>query len=64
MPTNFISIQRLAGTRKKVSGATTKMTDEEFTVDFPSEVVKEGKVKALVPKLKAFVKQSSDYAPS
>ena len=40
------------------------MTEEEFTMDFPSEIVKEGKVKALVPKLKAFVKQPSDYAPS
>jgi tRNA (guanine26-N2/guanine27-N2)-dimethyltransferase len=40
------------------------MTEEKFKVDFPSETVKEGKVKVLVPKLKAFVKQSSDYAPS
>jgi tRNA (guanine26-N2/guanine27-N2)-dimethyltransferase len=40
------------------------MTDEEFTTDFPSEIVTEGKVKVLVPKLKAFRKQPSDYAPS
>jgi tRNA (guanine26-N2/guanine27-N2)-dimethyltransferase len=40
------------------------MTEEKFNVDFPSETVKEGKVKVLVPKLKAFVKQPSDYAPS
>jgi len=32
--------------------------------DFPSETVQEGKVKARVPKLKAFKKQPSDYAPS
>jgi tRNA (guanine26-N2/guanine27-N2)-dimethyltransferase len=40
------------------------MTEEKFKVDFPSEIVKEGKVKVLVPKLKAFMKQPSDYAPS
>jgi tRNA (guanine26-N2/guanine27-N2)-dimethyltransferase len=40
------------------------MTEEKFNVDFPSETVKEGKVKILVPKLKAFMKQPSDYAPS
>jgi tRNA (guanine26-N2/guanine27-N2)-dimethyltransferase len=40
------------------------MTEEKFLVNFPSEIVKEGKVKALVPKLKAFMKQPSDYAPS
>jgi tRNA (guanine26-N2/guanine27-N2)-dimethyltransferase len=40
------------------------MMEENFKVDFPSEIVKEGKVKVLVPKLKAFMKQPSDYAPS
>jgi tRNA (guanine26-N2/guanine27-N2)-dimethyltransferase len=40
------------------------MMEERFKVDFPSEMVKEGKVKVLVPKLEAFTKQSSDYAPS
>jgi len=40
------------------------MTEPEFTADFPTETVQEGKVKALVPKLKAFKKQPSDYAPS
>lgn len=40
------------------------MAEPEFTADFPSETVKEGKVKAIVPKLKAFKKQPSDYAPS
>ncbi|MBM4401586.1 MAG: tRNA (guanine(10)-N(2))-dimethyltransferase, partial [Crenarchaeota archaeon] len=40
------------------------MAEEEFKTDFPSETVKEGKVKVLVPKLSAFVKQPSDYAPS
>jgi tRNA (guanine26-N2/guanine27-N2)-dimethyltransferase len=40
------------------------MTEEKFKVDFPSEIVKEGKVKVLVPKLKAYMKQPSDYAPS
>jgi tRNA (guanine26-N2/guanine27-N2)-dimethyltransferase len=40
------------------------MVEEGFKTDFPSETVKEGKVKAVVPKLAAFVKQPSDYAPS
>jgi tRNA (guanine26-N2/guanine27-N2)-dimethyltransferase len=40
------------------------MVEEEFKTDFPSEMVKEGKVKAVVPKLDAFVSQPSDYAPS
>jgi tRNA (guanine26-N2/guanine27-N2)-dimethyltransferase len=33
-------------------------------MDFPTEMVTEGKVKALVPKLKAFMKSPSEYAPS
>jgi tRNA (guanine26-N2/guanine27-N2)-dimethyltransferase len=33
-------------------------------VGFPTEIVEEGKVKILVPKLKAFVKLPSEYAPS
>ncbi|UCF44852.1 MAG: tRNA (guanine(10)-N(2))-dimethyltransferase [Candidatus Bathyarchaeota archaeon] len=40
------------------------MVEEEFKTHFPSETVREGKAKALVPKLKAFVTQPSDYAPS
>lgn len=40
------------------------MLDADFKVDFPTETVQEGKVKALVPKLKAFKKQPSDYTPS
>jgi len=40
------------------------MSEPEFAADFPSETVREGKVKVLVPKLKAFKKQPCDYAPS
>ena len=40
------------------------MTEKKFEADFPSEMVKEGKVTVLVPKLAAFVMQPSDYAPS
>ncbi len=40
------------------------MTALEFIADFPTETVKEGKVQVLVPKLAAFTKQPSDYAPS
>ena len=32
--------------------------------DFPTEIVQEGEVKVLVPKLEAFVKSPSEYAPS
>jgi len=40
------------------------MAESEFTADFPTETIREGKVKALVPKLQAYKKQPSDYAPS
>jgi tRNA (guanine26-N2/guanine27-N2)-dimethyltransferase len=40
------------------------MSDAEFTADFPSETVQEGKVRMVVPKLEAFKKQPADYAPS
>jgi tRNA (guanine26-N2/guanine27-N2)-dimethyltransferase len=41
-----------------------KMEREIFKVDFPTEIVQEGAVKVLVPKLKAFVTSPSEYAPS
>jgi len=40
------------------------MTEKKFKANFPSEMVKEGKVAVLVPKLAAFKEQPSDYAPS
>jgi len=40
------------------------MTKTNPNIDFPTEIVEEGKVKILVPKLKAFIKLPSDYAPS
>jgi len=40
------------------------MTETKFEADFPSEIVREGKVAVLVPKLAAFKQQPSDYAPS
>ena len=40
------------------------MTAEDAKIDFPNETVNEGKVTVSVPKLKAFVKEPSDYAPS
>src|SRR4030043_1018034 len=40
------------------------MIETKFEADFPSEMVNEGKVNVLVPQLKAFVKEPSDYAPS
>ncbi len=40
------------------------MKNEKFKIDFPAEIVEEGRVKVLVPKLKAFVKMPSEYAPS
>jgi tRNA (guanine26-N2/guanine27-N2)-dimethyltransferase len=40
------------------------MAKEEYTADFPSEIISEGKVKVLVPNLKAYGVVPSDYAPS
>ena len=40
------------------------MTSKQFELDFPTERVTEGKVWVLVPKLAAYVKDPSDYAPS
>jgi len=40
------------------------MTCEGYKPDFPTEIIEEGKVKVLVPKLTAFVKSASEYAPS
>jgi tRNA (guanine26-N2/guanine27-N2)-dimethyltransferase len=40
------------------------MTETNINIGFPTEIVGEGKVKILVPKLRAFVKAPSDYAPS
>ncbi|MBE3116898.1 tRNA (guanine(10)-N(2))-dimethyltransferase [Candidatus Bathyarchaeota archaeon] len=40
------------------------MVDKEYTADFPSEIIKEGKVQVLVPKLSAYGVEPSDYAPS
>ena len=37
---------------------------ESYVVDFPSEIIKEGKVQVLVPKLEAYGVLPSDYAPS
>jgi tRNA (guanine26-N2/guanine27-N2)-dimethyltransferase len=40
------------------------MADPELAADFPTEIIQEGKVKGVVPKLKAYKKQPSDYTPS
>jgi tRNA (guanine26-N2/guanine27-N2)-dimethyltransferase len=40
------------------------MADVEYVADFPSEIIKEGKVQVLVPKLEAYGVVPSDYAPS
>ena len=40
------------------------MIDEIFKIGFPTEIVQEGEVKVLVPKLEEFVKLPSEYAPS
>ncbi|MGB8780667.1 MAG: tRNA (guanine(10)-N(2))-dimethyltransferase [Candidatus Bathyarchaeia archaeon] len=37
---------------------------ESFKPNFPTQIIEEGRVKVLVPELKAFVKLPSDYAPS
>ena len=40
------------------------MIEPKFEAGFPTERISEGKVRVLVPKLKAFKKQPCDYAPS
>jgi tRNA (guanine26-N2/guanine27-N2)-dimethyltransferase len=40
------------------------LTARDLDVGFPSETIKEGRVRVLVPKLAAYVKHFSDYAPS
>jgi len=41
------------------------MADKEsYVANFPSEIIKEGKVRVLVPKLEAYGVIPSDYAPS
>lgn len=40
------------------------MTQSEVSLDFPSEIVKEGKTSVIVPKLSSYRNQPSDYAPS
>jgi len=40
------------------------MMEPEFTADYPTETVTEGKAHVLVPKLEAYRKEPSDYAPS
>ena len=40
------------------------MEKNNYNIDFPTEIVKEGKINISVPKLKAFIKTPSEYAPS
>ncbi len=40
------------------------MVDDGYIADFPSEIIREGKVQVLVPKLSAYGVIPSDYAPS
>jgi tRNA (guanine26-N2/guanine27-N2)-dimethyltransferase len=40
------------------------LTSKAYEADFPTEMVREGKVTVLVPKLQAYLTGPSDYAPS
>lgn len=40
------------------------MENEDLKIDFPTEIVKEGAVKVLVPKFEAFAESPSTYIPS
>ncbi len=40
-----------------------KMTIEKFEPDFPTEIITEGKIKIVAPKLEAYGVTPSDYAP-
>ena len=57
MPIKFFSYQHLL--------RDLEMADKEaYVADFPSEIIKEGKVQVSVPKLEAYGVVPSDYAPS
>ena len=56
MPINFFSYH--------TSETRQRLTTKTFEPDFPTRTVKEGKVTVLVPKLEAYVTDTSDYAPS
>jgi tRNA (guanine26-N2/guanine27-N2)-dimethyltransferase len=55
--TQQVSTQQFSGTNRN-------MATEHLDIDFPTEIIKEGNVNILVPKLKAFATAPSDYAPS
>jgi tRNA (guanine26-N2/guanine27-N2)-dimethyltransferase len=40
------------------------LAKEDYRADFPTEIIREGKVRVLVPKLEAYGVVPSDYAPS
>jgi tRNA (guanine26-N2/guanine27-N2)-dimethyltransferase len=40
------------------------MAQTDYVPDFPSEIIKEGKIQVLVPKLESYGVKPSDYAPS
>jgi tRNA (guanine26-N2/guanine27-N2)-dimethyltransferase len=40
------------------------LTSKTYEADFPTEMVREGKVTVLIPKLQAYMTAPSDYAPS
>ncbi len=40
------------------------MTDENYEANFPTEIITEGKIKIVAPKLEAYGVTPSDYAPS
>jgi len=64
MPTNQNSNIPLNSFSVTSSETVGSMVSEGFKSEYPTEVVSEGQVKVLVPRLSAFVKQPSDYAPS
>jgi len=41
-----------------------RLTETVLDLSFPTEIINEGNVRLLVPKLRAFTKSPSDYAPS
>jgi tRNA (guanine26-N2/guanine27-N2)-dimethyltransferase len=57
MPINFFSLTHTTARHRT-------MTEPEFTADYPTETVTEGKARVLVPRLEAYRKEPSDYAPS
>lgn len=57
-------IHNLIGPQEPLLKKNKDVTEPVSCVGFPTEIITEGEARLLVPKLRAFIKSPSDYAPS